>query len=674
MAYTITACTLEPMQEDNTTIFAAPYDLQSEVAIFGFGDYMRLTMTLTSSSVNFAVGQRFLFNPCLFAPTANATNFPAGIGWVIEIMSIAGGGAFDVRLATGLAQSDITQQNVKVVVARTAANVLVIELYFYASQDIFDYIRAVPRSNRSTLQTAALGQTTLDNVAQSIWRRGNGFLEFVIYEADANLLPSTVTYSDPYARNPATPFQKHNSYEVSAKFLDNSVGATQTWVGGLLTENSLTELLGTVNGFKFAGQARIGDPQYSNRIDDNFFVVPDEDQLIINAQNDLRIELATPTFTPDYAILRLWRTDDANLLSVQPFVTEYAIKWGKMATDPTAYPNPLSSDDVFSTPAIFTAGSPTILQFKINGNYLAPDARYRIWVGLYDSLNRLTSTHISTPLRTGTSSTPTLTITGNTQLYDYEYPNANDVEISERERFRSAITMQAATYSFSGGAAAFASQLLRVSVEVNDGTSVLASGLYDFTNNQSIGATPVLLSVAGTNYTFAFDYRAPADSAVPVATDLSVVFIPTFRVPNANGSTDLLSIRYAQTIRRRPENTVRIVSLRFLDYSEWLVSNIVPVDTFCTDTNLYVVEAELDAVPLDATLQAYAIFGTPNGTESVFEEESYASAYLPQLTAPQLSGVDITFGVDKLAYFILDISRFPSNAVLTSVAVNAVDF
>lgn len=674
MAYTITACTLEPLQEDGTAIFATPYDLQSEIGVFGFGDYLRLTMTVTSTSTNYAAGQRFVFNPCLFAATSSATGFPLGVGWVIEIMTTAAGGTFDIRLVTGGAQSDITQQNVKVRAALTAANVLVLELYFYASQDIFDYVKALPRNNRATLQTAALGQNILDNVAQSIWRRANGFLGFVIYEADANLRPSAVTYADPYARNPATAYQKQNSYEVSGCFIDNVAGAAQAWVAGALTKNSLTELTSQVNSYKFAGQLRRPAPQYSNRIDDNFTVVPDEDQLIISAQNDVRIEIAAPDFVPDYAVLRLWRVDDANLLSVQPFVDEYAIKWGKMATNATAYPNPLSSDAVFSTPSVLTLANPTILQFKINGNYLAPDARYRVWVGLYNSITRETSTHISTPLRTGTSATPTLTITGNTQLYDYEYPNANDVEISERERFRSAITMQAATYSFVGGAAAFGAQLQRVSVEVNDGTNILASGVYDFVNGQSVGGAPVLLSVAGTNYTFAFDYRAPADSAVPVATDLSVVFIATFRVPNANGSNDLLSIRYPQVIRRRAENTVRIVSLRFLDFSEWEIGNIVPIDTFCANTNLYVVEAELDAVPLDATLQAYAIFGSPNGSETIVEEESYASAYLPQLSAPQLSYVDITFGVDKLAYFVLDISRFPSNAVFTAVCVNAVDF
>jgi hypothetical protein len=47
---------------------------------------------------------------------------------------------------------------------------------------------------------------------------------------------------------------------------------------------------------------------------------------------------------------------------------------------------------------------------------------------------------------------------------------------------------------------------------------------------------------------------------------------------------------------------------------------------------------------------------------------------LPQFTAPQISNVSPTFGVDKLAYFTLDISRFPSNAIMASVGVVVVDF
>lgn len=674
MSYTVTACTLEPLQDDGNTIFLTPYDLQSEIGVFSFGDYLRLSMSVTSASINYSVGQRFMFNPCLFAPSAGAAAFPLGIGWLIEVMDITGTGVFDVQLVTGNAQGDITHQNVRAAASLAAANVMVVELHFYAAQDIYTYITNTMRSNRNTLQTAALGQLPYDNTAQSVWRNPSAFLEFVIYEADADYQPSMATYTDPYARNPATPYQKHNSYEVAGQFLDNAVGATQAWAGTALIKNNLSELTSVVAGIKFAGQVRRPAPQLSNTIDRNFTVAQDEDQLIIGAQNDVRIEIAAPTFVPDYVVIRLWRVDNAALLSAQPFVGEYAIKWAKMNTNATAYPNALSGDGVFSSPSVLTLGDHTILQFKINGNYIAANAQYRIWVGMYDSTSRASSSHISTPLRTGTSATPTLTIVGNTQLYDYEYPNANNVTVSEYERFRSAITLQGATYSFAGGFSAFLSQLQRVGVEINDGTNILASGSYDVVNGASTGDLAVMLDISGTNYTFSADFRAPSGAAVPIATALNVVFTPLFRVPNANGSFDLLTIRFAQTIYRNPENPARIVSVRFLDYSEYQIGNIVPVDTFCADTSLYVVEAELDAVPLNATLQAYAIFGAQNGSETVYEEESYASAYLPQLAAPQLSNVDAVFGLDKKAYFTLDISRFPSNAIFTAIGVNAVDF
>jgi hypothetical protein len=220
----------------------------------------------------------------------------------------------------------------------------------------------------------------------------------------------------------------------------------------------------------------------------------------------------------------------------------------------------------------------------------------------------------------------------------------------------------------------FLRQLTTVTAEINDGTNILAQAQYDFRTGQSTSNPQMFLDVAGTNYTFFFDYRAPSDAAVSTTTPLNVTFIPTFRVPLANGSFDVVSYPFTQIIRRYAENVVRIVNLRFLDYAAFVLGSIVPIDTFCDDTTKYIVEAELDAVPTDATLQALVMYGTPSQAESVFEEEANTGIYLPQSFAPQISNVSPTFGVDKLAYFTLDISRFPSNAIFTSVGVVVVDF
>jgi hypothetical protein len=494
-----------------------------------------------------------------------------------------------------------------------------------------------------------------------------------MYEADANLQPSTVTFTDAYVRNAGATNQKQNSYAVSCKFVDNTIGAGIVWSGTALSANSLTSLTNNVGTIKFADFARITNPQLSNKVDSNFLET--SNQLVIGANNEIAIALNAVTQTPDKVVVRLWRVDDANLAGVQPFFVEYDIKTADLpAANATAYPNAISGTTVFSTPASWTAANPSQIRFSINGTQLAADGVYRIWIGVYNSAARFVSSHVTRPLRAGSSRAVGFTITGNTQTLDYQYPNANDVTVSQYERFRSLITLQGATYASAFGIVDFLRQLTTVTAEINDGTNILATANYDFQAQQSTSTPPMLLTIAGTNYTFGFDFRAPSDATVPVATPLSVTFVSTFRVPLANGGFDTVSYVFTQTIRRYAENLVRIVNLRFLDYAQFVLGNIVPIDTFCDDTTKYIIETELDAVPADATLQALVMYGTPNQSESVFEEEASAGIYLPQFTAQQISNVSATFGVDKLAYFTLDISRFPSNAILASVGVVVVNF
>jgi len=673
MAYTITAATLEGMVNDSNAAYTTPWNLKTETGEIAFGEYMRLRLEVTSTSRPFTIGQRFVFNPCLFAPAPFTTPLAIGVGWVIEIINYTGTGRFATTLTLGSAAAETTQQNTKLVITRSSNTVMYVDLYFYATQDIFNYLANNVRTNAQTLQAAALSQDVLDNVAVSAYSRPLSYLEFLMYEANAALQPSTVTYADPYVRNSLATTNKQNSYAVACKFVDNTAGATIAWNGTSLNANSLTEVLNEIGGVKFANFYRKPAPYLSTKVDTNF--AEDENQLVVGENNEVRIELNTVTQTPDKVVVRLLRVDDANLANVQPFVIEYDIKAADLPlADATAYPNPIGTDAVFSTPASYTVANPSIIQFSIDGNYLSAGAKYRIWIGIYNTPARFVSSHITRPLRAGSSRVAGFTITGNTQTLDYEYPNANDVTISQRERFRSLVTLQGATYNAPLGILDFLAQLVTVTAEVNDGTTILARATYDFQAQQTTTTPPMLLTIAGTNYTFAFDFRAPSDAAISVATPLNIVFTAIFRVPQANGSFDTVSYNFGQIIRRYAENTVRIVNLRFLDYAAFQLATITPVDTFCSDTNLYIVEAELDAVPSDATLQAYVMYGTPNQTESVFEEEANAGIYLPQAVAPMISNVDATFGVDKLAYFVLDISRFPSNAVTTSIGVIAVDF
>ena len=678
MAYTITVCKLNALFPDGSSqAYGTPYDLLvGDIPKVGFGELLILDIKVTSTSAAFATGQRFIFNPCLFAPTIGNINYPLGVGWLIEIVN-AGTSTVSASLVTGILQSDITQRNVGLLnLGLPTATTMQFSFVFYAGQDVADYIRTVPRSNIFTLQSTGSSPMLFDNSPNVIWQRGTGFLEFVMYECGANLPPTTATYPDPYIRNPSTAYQKQNSYAITAAFLDNNVGSTQAWSGGSLTQNNLESVENFINGNKFLSFNRLSDPIYNNAIDQNFSVLLDEDLIIINTENNVAARLPAPTFIPHYVICRLWRVDADSLQSAQPFIVEYDIKGAKISTNATAYPNSLDIDPIFSTPSVLTLGNPTNIAFKINGNHLIPNAQYRLWIGMYDSVSRNVSTHISPTMRARSISVPTLTITGNTKLYDYQYPNYNDVTVSEYERFKPEITLDASTYTGGfTGVGSFLQHLQRVSLSLSDGTRSFGSAAeYDFVAGVSNTTPAMTLDIAGANYTFGAELRAPNNAASNLANVLTVAYAIDFRIPQANGSFDLITFKTQQLIRRRAQNATRLLITRFLDYSEFLVSNITPIDTFCIGVSKYVVEAELDAVPLDATLQAYAIFGTQNGNERIVEEESYSSVYLTQLAAPQLSNVNATFGIDKKAYFVLDISRFPSNAVFTAVGINAVDF
>lgn len=676
MAYLVTACTLQSMVNDTTAAITTPYDLKTEAGAIAFGEYMRLRITVTSAPSNFVEGQAFVFNPCLFAASQYVASYPLAAGWVIQIDSIAGAGVFTSNLQLGSIGAETTQRNTKLAIQLTAANVMVIDYYFYASQDLYGYITNTVRNNRQTLQAAAAGQDVLDNIAVSAYTRALSYLEFILYEANAtNLQPASIFYPDPYIRDSAATAQKQNSYAVVCKFIDNTVGGTIAWAGGALNANSLTDFSNSIGTIKFASFSRKGNPHLSSKIDFNFNDVQGDAKLIVGAENIINIRLNTPSQVPDKVVVRLWRVDDANFTNTQPFFIEYDIRTADLpAADATAYPNSISGEPTFSTPASFTAANPSNIEFRINGNYLVRDAQYRVWVGLYHNPSRFASSHVSRIMTAGSSRAVGLVITGNTQLLDYEYPNSNDVTISQYERFRSLITLQGNTYGAPAGFADFLAQLVRVTASVDDGINILARAEYDFVAGQSISNPEMYLTQSGFDYTFAFDYRAPSAAALPVGTPLNIVFTPQFRVPLANGGFDVVSYVFRQLVRTYADNTIRIVNLRFLDYAAFQLGSIVPIDTFCDDTDLYIVETELDAVPADATLQAFVTYGTPSQTETVFEEEANAGIYLPQATAPMISNVSPTFGIDKLAYFTLDISRFPSNAVRTGIAVVAVDF
>lgn len=671
--YAIHSVLLQSMVNDSISALPA-YDLQGGVTgELSFGEYAKLEVQFNKTSGgNIASGQRFVFNPILFASSQLNTPFQLGLGWVVDVVTYTGLGTFDVYLRAGGTLPEITQRNVKLLVERVSNTRIKFSLFFYASQDVFTYINSTARSNNLTLLSAAAGSSNLNNGTISAYRNAVSYLEFLIYEGDLNFVP--IGTGDPYVRNPAFPQNKSCSYDIAARFLDNGIGATNAWSGGALTENSMMDFSSSVGGYKFAEFTRKAEPYLSNFHDDNFEVSSFDGNavaLVKDAENDVSISLRKKAgFTPSKIVARLWRTDA--LPSAQPFYVEYDIKTADLpAANATPYPNAISGEPVFSTPANWVATPIAInINFSINGTALVSDAEYRVWIGVYDSVGGKSSSHLSSPMRVvtdGRGGGALLSITGLIQTFEYQYLG-NNVQMAMFQRFSAGINLNSATYT--GGTPNFLAQLKSISCQyVELGTNrIIASASYDFAAQQSISAPLITQLIAGANYFYAVELRVPY-TGTPSPTNTEVRWVVTFQTPNANGTVNQVSITPLQMVRRRAVDTVEILGIRYLDYAEYSIGNKVYIDTLCSGVDLYVVEVKVASNPPEKNITALLIYSNTDGTNTILEENGFSPTYLPQLSTDTFEGLPLDFGGGFFAYFTLDISQIPSRAQDAAIGI-----
>lgn len=672
-SYAIHSVTLQSMVNDGTAALSA-YDLQSGVTgELSFGEYAKLEIQFDrTSGGNITAGQRFVFNPILFASSPLTTPLQFGFGWVVDVVTYTGLGTFDVYLRAGGTLPEITQRNVKLLVERVNNTRIKFSLFFYAAQDVFGYINNAPRSNNLTLLSAAVGSSNLNNSTISAYRNAVSYLEFLIYEGDLNFVP--IGAGDPYVRNPAFPENKSCAYDIGARFLDDSIGATNAWSGGALVENSVMNFSASVGGYKFAEFTRKAEPYLSNFHDENFDVLTFdgvEAALVKDVQNEISITLRKKAgFTPSKIVARLWRTDA--LPSAQPFYVEYDIKTADLpGSNATAYPNPIGVDAVFSTPANWSATAAAInINFSLNGTLLVSDAQYRVWIGVYDSAGGKSSSHLSNPMRVvtdGRGGGALLSVTGLIQTFEYQY-TGNNVQMSMFQRFSAGINLNSATYT--GGTPNFTGQLKTVSCQyVELGTNrIIAAASYDFAAQQSISDPVITQSISGANYFYAVELRVPF-SGVPSPSATEIRWVVTFRTPNANGTFNEVSITPLQTVRRKAVDLVEILPIRYLDYAEYSIGNKVEIDTLCRGVDLYVVEVEIANNPPEKNITAMLIYANPDGSNTILEENGFTPTYLPQLSTDAFDAVPPDFGGTFNAYFTLDISQIPSRAQYASIGI-----
>jgi hypothetical protein len=667
MGYTLTKAELTSLIDSAGSI-ANTQNLYAVTGKFAFGELLNLELELTSANA-FVVGQKFIFNPCFFAASPYANQYPFAQGWLIEYVAAS---TFNISVLLGTNQL-LTGINYQLSVTETSSTVWALNLQFYAAQDQFAYMQN-SINNSQFLLSAGIGQGELQAGQNNAYSAILSYLEFIFYEVNSAGQPfPTPPATDPYVRNTANPGQKQNSFAVAGRFVDNAVGNSQAYPAippFELVKNNMEAVVVEAVGFtKITDISRLGYPVLSTYNDANFNVAINDgqlqNQLMMTNQNTVKLSFYSPEFVPTKIVLRLLRVDSQALQSAQLAPIEYAIQSIDLPfADPTAYPNYINSTP-FSTPAsVGIVGSAVNIEVQLDTNLLTIGASYRIWAGLYNAASNVVSSHITPPLWLTLQRPPTLTITGSNSSYNNDF-TGNDTVMTTLARHRAAVVLDSSTYT----GLSFINELKIIKVSAYIDGNLLENASYNFaTNTPSTGEPVISLNVAGSNYLFSYISRLPFNNTLSNKT-LTIEWTARFDYTDSFGNSQQVTYLYTQYIRVRPLNTARITNIELLDYDSFLIGSDVPIFSICDDNPLIVIKTTKSGAP-DANLIALAIIGAAQNSTNpplISEEESYISpTALPQLSSPFLSQVDSTFG-DDFAYFVLDTRLLPANNLFNNV-------
>jgi len=667
MAYTLTKAELTS-RIDSSAGIANHQDLYLGAGEFAFGELLNLELELTSTNA-FVVGQKFILNPCFFAASPYATQYPFGQGWLIEYVAAS---TFNISVLLGANQL-LTGVNHQLSVTEISGTIWALNLQFYAGQDQFAYMQN-SINNSQFLLSAGIGQGELQAGQNNAYSAIVSYLEFIFYEVNSAGQPfPTPPETDPYVRNLLVAGQKQNSFALIGRFVDNAAANTQAYPAippFELVKNNLKSVTVEAVGFsKITDIVRLAYPVLSTYNDANFEVLINDgqlqNQLMMTNQNTLRLSFSSPEFTPTKVVLRLLRVDSQALQSAQLAPIEYDIQAIDLPfSDATAYPNHINST-AFSTPAsVGIVGSAVNIEVQLDTNLLTIGASYRVWAGLYREASSAVSSHITPPLWLTLQRPPSLTITGSNSSYNNNF-TGNDTVMTTLARHRSAIVLDSSTYT----GLSFAGELKSVKMNAFFDGNLLENAAYNFaTNTPSSGEPAISLAVVGSNYFFSYISRLPFNNTLGNKT-LTIEWTARFDYTDSFGNSQQVTYLYTQYIRVRPLNTARITNIELLDYDSFLIGSDVPIFSICDDNPFVVIKTTKSGAP-DANLIALAIIGAAQNSINpplISEEESYISSVgLPQLSSPFLSQVDSTFG-DDFAYFILDTRLLPANNLFNNV-------
>lgn len=664
MGYTLTKAELTSRIDSAGGSVANPQNLYAGTGKFAFGELLNLELELTSSA-DITAGKRFILNPCFFAASPYAIQFPFRQGWLIEYVAT---NTFNISVLLGTTPL-LTGINATLNVTQVTTKKWKIDLLFYAAQDQFAYMQNSINNSQFFL-SAGIGQGELQAGQNNVYSDVLSYLEFVLYEVDSSNNPAP---TDPYVRNTAVPGQKQNSFAVVGRFVDNAEGNSQGYPAIApfdLVKNNLNAVVADAVGFgKITNIARKPYPVLSTYNDANFDIVINDgqpqNQLMMTAQNTLKLSLVSPEFVPTKVVLRLFRVDSQALQNAQLAPIEYDIQQIDLPfSNATAYPNYISSTP-FSTPAsVAISGSDVNLTVQLDTNLLTVGASYRVWIGLYNAALNVVSSHVTPPLRLTLQRPPTLTITGGNISYNNIF-TGNDTVMTTLARHKSGIILDSSTYT----GLSFLGELKSVKMNAYFDGNLLENAAYNFaTNTPSSGEPTINLQISGTQYFFNYISRLPFNNTLGSKT-LTIEWTPRFQYVDSFGNTQSVTYLYTQYIRVRPLNAARIIDIELLDYDSFLIGLDVPIFSICDDNPFVVIRTTKSGAP-DANLIALAIIGAAQNSTNpplISEEESYISpTLLPQLSSPFLSQVDSTFG-DNFAYFVLDTRLLPANNLFNNV-------
>lgn len=642
---------------------------------------MVMVRVVINRDVDFEDGQFFIFNSKLFhSPTQPKTPLVDGVGWLFELKDDGGSIVADAKWLGDIRTKNFSITNINVLRATISFNYT-----FYCTMDVPFWGGSVSTLNSERFtKTVYGGEDSYNNSYASAYTRTESNIEICFFECDrvGRFLGGLTDY---IARDSTNPTSESLLIPCGLKWYDEKLGGGSGWVSSTIKESDYLSSLevdsgGITNRVELSYKPF---PAKSNFLDSNFDV--SKNTLAFGGDNDVRVIISTPTSssTNTNVLTRLLREGDIN--EDTDFIEATG---GATANIPQSQPLPGSINEFFSTPSSWNGGGDLAAEFKLNGNAFDVSKNYRMGVLLVDTVADKSSSHQSPTLGIGSLVGAFVDITGVIETYNNQYIDVNDLLVSSFERYKIKLEIDANTWT-NGGAVGFADQLNTIQLISNIGTQTIitptsSSSSLNFQTGQSSGLYNIEVSESGGIYTIEAEARAMFGGLS--GQTVTHTWGLNFNVPSFPTNEEI-TFFFPQIIRIKQEEQplIRLQTLSFLDYNNFLAGVRTPISVVCNDDEFVVVEVTKTGLP-NMNLQALFMPNTPFNQNysqlnltGIEEEEIYSSPYLPQLTSNNLEVLNGDFtdstplplDPDK-AYFLVNLKNLTPNQVY-SVGVICID-